>query len=147
MAGRCGKRAGLFCTRLLSFRGASDKYGWSSKAACGLNIGQGIADHNAVLRKRSGIVLQCLLEEPGSGLSAITLSFIVLTDIESVDMRAVLGKMFLQLFMQPLDVILRIVPQCDAALICDDKDGSSRVIQCSDRLFHAGQNFEALPPA
>jgi len=63
--------------------GANEDAG-DPEASGGLNIGQGVADHNAIANAGSGKVSKCALEESDIRLAAAALSHVMRAGIYSV---------------------------------------------------------------
>lgn len=89
--------------------------------------------------------MECLLEESNFRFTAITLVFIVWAVVESVNPGLVLGEMLLQAQVQRLHVSRRVVAEGDAALVGDDDNPASGMIERGDSAFSPRQDMEIAP--
>lgn len=126
-------------------RVALNEDGSHAQASRRLNVGQGIADDQAVFRRRFRKITERLAEQARLRLAAVALVDVVWAVIETIDVRAVCGKVLLQPLVESLHVGCRVVPERDAALIGDDEDAPPGAVQRRDRCFDAGEEMEIAP--
>ena len=86
-----------------------------------------------------------MLKEANIGLAAMSLSDIVRTYVDSVEMGAVLCKVLAQALVNLVDVRTSRVAQRHAALVGHDDNYASYLVEPGNRLLDAGKDPELLP--
>lgn len=146
--GRCIRKSACLLRALFpALTIARDKNAGDGEAPCSLNVGNRIANYNAVGRRCLREIAECLLKQSCSGLSAFALAFVVRAVIEGINMSFIGGQMALEFLVQPAHVIFRVESQSHAALVGNDDDDSPGCVERGDGLLCAGQWVEVTPPA
>jgi hypothetical protein len=110
-----------------------------------LNVGEGVADHDA---GRCGDLRELgagLLEEAGEGLAAVALLRVVRAEVEGVDMRALRLQPALDRSVDVAHIVPGIQAEGDASLVGDNDDAQARAVESADRLRDARQRLELAP--
>jgi len=110
--------------------------------AAELDIAEGVAYHYTFAGSDSGIVHYSLRIKPGEWLSACAFVLIVRAEIEPVNVRAVFGESSLEGFVNGVYIIIRVQPECDAALIGDNDHPRAGAVQLADGLGNTWENVE-----
>jgi len=119
--------------------------GFEPQILAKFDIRKGIADDQAGSRIYLSELSLRLLEEARQRLAAVTLPLVMRTEIEIVDMRAVLQQFHLQLVMDGDDIRSGIKSQRNAALVGHNQDSQSGLIELANSVRHAGEQFKVLP--
>ena len=124
---------------------AVDKDGAHAEAAAKLDVGPGVADHDAGFRGDVRRVCPGLLEEPGERLPAVASGFVVGAEVEGVDVGAVGLEFALELVVDGADGGCVVEAEGDAALVGDDDDAEAGLVEAGDGLGNAGEQVEVRP--
>ena len=111
----------------------------------GIDVGEGVADDDAIGAGGPGEVAEGLLEEAGLRLAAIALILVVWAVVEGVNAGAVGGEVFLEAGVEGVNIGCGVMPERDAALVGDDDDEGSGAVESGNCGFGAGQDVEVAP--
>lgn len=145
VAAKVRRGSGCCCARLLECGIAFDEDGRHAQAAAELDIRGRVTDHHAGRCGNRWELGGRLVEHAGKRLSAIALAFLMRTDKEGVDAGAVRLQQFLKMLMHRFHICGRIKTTRDAALIRDDDDQQSRLVEVGNGLRHAGKYAKLFP--
>ena len=95
---------GLFRAGLLMCRIAFDVDAWTCRLRAELDVGPGVADHDAGCGRDVGELANGLLEKAGHRLAAVALVFVVRAEVEGVDVGAVTAQFSLEFSVDVSDV-------------------------------------------
>jgi len=137
-----GYLAGGIYSGLLQRAVAIDEDGEETEAAAELNVGPGVADHDAGFADDVWEACAGLIEKPGERLAAGTFILIVRAEEKGVDMSSVRGQFALEGGVDGLYAGGRIEAEGDATLVGDDDDAKAGAVEAGDGLVDAGEGEE-----
>jgi hypothetical protein len=117
------------------------------EAVCSLDVGEGIADEEAVPRRDFGKIAEGLKKEAGLGLAAVALIFVVRAEVESIDAGAVVEEMLLERGVKGIDIAGGVVAEGDAALVADHDGEESGAVEGSNGGGSAREPMEVFQAA
>ena len=124
---------------------AFEKDGSHAEVTAEFDVGEGIAYDEAGGRFDRRELGFCLFEEAGQRFAAVALAPVMRAEVKAVDVSAGDRQLSLELAVYGVHVRRGVEAEGDAALIGDDEDPESGLIETGDGLRHAGQEFELLP--
>lgn len=145
---RCvGQSGGLPGSGLLRVGISFDEDGRDAEGTGGLDVGERVADDEAVGAGGLREIAEGLQEHPGLRLAAAALVFVVRAVVKSVDVSAMEDQMLLHLCVERLNVGGGVFPQGNAALVADDEDAAAGAVEGGDGGDGAGKEVEIAPVA
>jgi len=119
--------------------------GFHAEGAAKFNVREAVADDQAGGRGDFGEVDLGLLKETGERFAAIAFALIVRAEVEAVDVGAGLSETLIQLDMDVIHVGGSVESEGDAALVGDNKDSKTGLIELGNRFWNAREQVEMLP--
>jgi len=125
----------------------ADKPDMHSKSACGLCVGEGVANHVAVSESDPRVFCLGLREQTDTGFSAVALAFVVRADVNAGDLGTAFGHGGRQSGMGIVKVCRLNQASGDATLVRDDEQRCAPASQLGESIHDAGEQLELAPAA
>jgi len=116
---------------------ACNENGFHSQISTKLNVGEGITDDQAGIRRDPWKIYLGLFKEAGEWFTAVALLFVVRAKVEGVDVRPVFCEHLIQLRMDRSDVFRAVKAQRNAALVGDYDYAQAGLVQFGYRFRDA----------
>jgi hypothetical protein len=143
--GGIGEGGGVIGSGLAGGGISLNEDGAHAEGAGGFDIGEGIADEEAVGGAGLREIAKGLKEQAGAWLAAVALVFVVGAEIESVDVGAARAEMLLQGGVEGIDIGGGVAAEGDAALVADHDDAAAGTVESGDGGVDAGEDMEFFP--
>ena len=116
-----------------------------AEATSELDVGEGVADHEACGGVNFGEVGAGLTEEAGERLAAVALELVVGAEVEGINVRIVRSERTLEFGVDLADIVLGVEAESNAALVRDHNDTQPRAVEAMNGFDDSRQWIELAP--